>query len=100
MSIPTCFAVYHCIFFIQVAEGSKLPLTQDQLKVNGHSFEARIYAEDPDNNFMPGAGVLKRLVAPTPVENEVRIETGVTEGQLVQLIRNAPDLFLIDETID
>ncbi|XP_075254100.1 methylcrotonoyl-CoA carboxylase subunit alpha, mitochondrial-like isoform X2 [Convolutriloba macropyga] len=67
----------------KVAEGSKLPMTQDQIQVNGHSFEARIYAEDPDNNFMPGAGVLERLVAPQHVPDEVRIETGVTEGDEV-----------------
>lgn len=45
----------------------------------GHAFEARIYAEDPDNNFIPGAGPLLHLSTPDPAE-DVRIETGVRQG--------------------
>jgi len=70
---------------LRVAAGEKLPLTQEQLdKPNGHSFEARIYAEDPDNNFMPGAGGLSHLSTPEPGPN-VRIETGVREGDEVSV---------------
>lgn len=54
-------------------------MTQEDLKLKGHSFEARIYAEDPDSNFMPGAGPLNYLYTPEPSEN-VRIETGVRQG--------------------
>ena len=43
------------------------------------SFEARIYAEDPNNSFMPGAGPLDYLATPEAAE-DVRIETGVREG--------------------
>ena len=38
----------------QIILGEILPVTQDDIKLNGWSFEARIYAEDPDNDFMPG----------------------------------------------
>lgn len=69
---------------IKVAQGEPLPLRQEQLRVNGHSFEARIYAEDPDNNFMPGAGSLVFLRTPTPSE-QVRIDTGVREGDEVSV---------------
>ncbi|KAL1435487.1 hypothetical protein MTO96_000159 [Rhipicephalus appendiculatus] len=69
---------------IKVAQGEPLPLLQEQLRVNGHSFEARIYAEDPDNNFMPGAGSLVYLRTPTP-SAQVRIDTGVREGDEVSV---------------
>lgn len=54
-------------------------MRQEDLKIEGHAFEARIYAEDPDANFMPGAGHLSRLFTPQP-SADVRIETGVLEG--------------------
>ena len=41
---------------LRAAAGEKLPVTQEELKLSGWSFEARIYAEDPNNSFMPGAG--------------------------------------------
>ena len=49
---------------LRVAAGEKLPVTQDDIKLNGWSFEARIYAEDPDGGFMPGAGPLLHLSTP------------------------------------
>ncbi|XP_054719862.1 methylcrotonoyl-CoA carboxylase subunit alpha, mitochondrial-like [Uloborus diversus] len=69
---------------LQVASGEKLPLSQEELKLNGHSFEARIYAEDPENNFMPGAGPLLNLFVPQS-NNNVRIETGVRPGDEVSV---------------
>ena len=54
-------------------------------RLNGWSFEARIYAEDPDNGFMPGAGPLLHLSTPKPQENLVRIETGVRQGDEVSV---------------
>ena len=75
-----CIHVSVCVsWWHQVAAGEHLPIRQDQLSVNGHAFEARIYAEDPDNNFMPGAGPLYYLAAPTP-QRDLRIETGVRQG--------------------
>jgi len=69
---------------LRVAAGEKLPVTQDDIKLNGWSFEARIYAEDPDGGFMPGAGPLLHLSTPQPSEN-VRIETGVRQGDEVSV---------------
>ncbi len=46
----------------------------------GHALEARVYAEDPDNGFLPGSGLIKILREPKRVEGRVRIDTGVREG--------------------
>ncbi|XP_074593532.1 methylcrotonoyl-CoA carboxylase 1 [Brevipalpus obovatus] len=68
---------------IRIARGEPLPLTQKQIRLSGHSFEARIYAEDPDNNFMPGAGKVDKMFLPMSEEN-VRVETGLrAEGDQV-----------------
>lgn len=64
---------------IRIAGGEPLPVTQDQIIRKGHAFEARIYAEDPKNGFLPGAGPLEHLSTPPPNEF-VRVETGVREG--------------------
>ena len=66
---------------LRVAAGEPLPLNQSQIKLNGHSFEARIYAEEPGNNFLPGAGPLRYLATPQP-SSDVRIETGKPEYKL------------------
>uniref|UniRef100_A0A6Q2XTH3 Methylcrotonoyl-CoA carboxylase 1 (alpha) n=1 Tax=Esox lucius TaxID=8010 RepID=A0A6Q2XTH3_ESOLU len=63
---------------LRVAAGERLPLLQDEIKLMGHSFEARIYAEDPNNDFLPGAGPLLHLSTPQADEC-TRIETGVRE---------------------
>lgn len=41
---------------LRVADGEKLPKAQEELSINGHSFEVRIYAEDPQNDFLPATG--------------------------------------------
>jgi 3-methylcrotonyl-CoA carboxylase alpha subunit len=61
---------------LRVAYGEPLPLTQDQLNINGHAIEARIYAEDPANEFLPAAGKLWWLTQPEQSEH-VRVDTGV-----------------------
>lgn len=67
---------------LQVANGETLPLTQDQLSIEGHSFEARIYAEDANNEFLPTTGDLNFLQ--TPKQNShVRVDTGVVQGDQV-----------------
>ncbi|XP_077462528.1 methylcrotonoyl-CoA carboxylase subunit alpha, mitochondrial [Stigmatopora argus] len=67
---------------LRVAAGERLPLLQDDIMLRGHSFEARIYAEDPNNDFLPGAGPLLHLSTPPP-DQHTRIETGVREGDEV-----------------
>ncbi|KAF2725353.1 hypothetical protein K431DRAFT_101162 [Polychaeton citri CBS 116435] len=71
---------------ILVAEGGKLPLTQEEVEVRiaerGHAIEARIYAEDPSMNFIPSTGMLIHLRTPTPTES-VRIDAGFVQGDEV-----------------
>ncbi|ESO97880.1 hypothetical protein LOTGIDRAFT_103911 [Lottia gigantea] len=69
---------------LRVAAGEKIPKTQKELKLKGHAFEARIYAEDPNSNFMPGAGPLLHLSTPNPTD-DIRIETGVRQGDEVSV---------------
>ena len=61
---------------IRVAEGEPLPFKQDALRVNGHAVEARIYAEDPERDFLPSIGKLVHLRFP----EAARVDTGVAEG--------------------
>jgi len=69
---------------LRVAAGENLPKTQDQLVLTGHAFEARIYAEDADNDFLPATGKLTLLKTPIESEN-VRIDTGVRQGDDVSV---------------
>ncbi|ESP92158.1 MULTISPECIES: acetyl/propionyl/methylcrotonyl-CoA carboxylase subunit alpha [Pseudoalteromonas] len=64
---------------IRVANNERLPLSQAQISLQGHSFEARIYAEDPEENFMPYSGTLAHLSFPK-AQRGVRIDTGVQQG--------------------
>jgi len=69
---------------LRVAAGELLPKRQDQLTIHGHAFEARIYAEDANNDFLPATGKLSLLK--TPVESKhVRIDTGVRQGDEVSV---------------
>lgn len=71
---------------IAVAEGRKLPLTQDEvearIQVRGHAIEARIYAENPDKGFIPDSGKLLHVRLPAATE-DIRIDTGFIEGDTV-----------------
>ncbi|MBI2381005.1 MAG: acetyl/propionyl/methylcrotonyl-CoA carboxylase subunit alpha [Gammaproteobacteria bacterium] len=67
-----------------VASGEPLPLAQDELCINGHAFEVRVYAEDPDQDFLPATGQLKHLRTPK-TSKFVRIDTGVREGDSVSI---------------
>nr|CAG4641521.1 EOG090X02EP [Eurycercus lamellatus] len=69
---------------LRVAAGEPLPRMQSDIVLNGHAFEARIYAEEPKNNFLPGAGPLTYLTTPKP-SSDVRIETGVSQGDEVSV---------------
>ncbi|OMJ28266.1 Methylcrotonoyl-CoA carboxylase subunit alpha, mitochondrial [Smittium culicis] len=84
---------------IEVASGNRLLKTQEGLSANGHAFEARIYAESPENEFLPDIGNL--VFMKTPVESQnVRIETGVKQGDdisvyydpmIAKLVVHGPD---------
>ena len=67
---------------LRVANGEDLPKQQDELSMSGHSFEARVYAEDPNNEFLPTAGLLETLKTPDETDH-VRVDTGVLEGDEV-----------------
>jgi len=69
---------------IRVAGGEALPCAQEELSIHGHSFEARIYAEDPDKDFLPATGVLRHLRPPAEGPH-VRVETGVLEGDAISI---------------
>jgi 3-methylcrotonyl-CoA carboxylase alpha subunit len=71
---------------LRVASGEKLPLAQEQLRINGHAIEARICAESPDNNFLPATGTLHVYGKPICTSFErgaVRIDDGVREGDTI-----------------
>ena len=67
---------------LRVAFGEKLPLKQDEIRLNGHAIEARVYAENPQKNFMPSVGQIKTWR--TPAEDEgLRIDAGYRSGDAV-----------------
>ncbi|MCK6641367.1 MAG: acetyl-CoA carboxylase biotin carboxylase subunit [Bacteroidia bacterium] len=63
---------------IQVARGEKLSFSQSDLKINGHSVEIRVYAEDPTNNFLPDIG--KLVTYRRPQGTGIRVDDGLEEG--------------------
>jgi propionyl-CoA carboxylase alpha chain len=68
---------------LRVANGEKLPLTQDEVQRNGWAIESRLYAEDPYRNFLPSTGRLTRYRPPAESASDtlvVRNDTGVFEG--------------------
>ncbi len=81
---------------LRVAAGEALPVSQDQLSIRGHAFEARIYAENPDKGFLPATGQLSHLAQPFAVEFRrnlddnsfhdaapVRIDAGIRAGDAI-----------------
>lgn len=69
---------------LRVACGEPLPLQQTQINIRGHAFEARIYAEDPANDFLPVTGQLAFLQPPEESAH-VRVDTGVLQGDEVSV---------------
>ncbi|XP_077987299.1 methylcrotonoyl-CoA carboxylase subunit alpha, mitochondrial-like [Glandiceps talaboti] len=69
----------------QVASGKSLPLKQEEVRLKGHAFEARIYAEDPKKNFIPGAGPLIYHKPPGLLDATIRLDTGVQQGDEVSV---------------
>ncbi|KAF3424710.1 hypothetical protein E2986_09773 [Frieseomelitta varia] len=70
---------------LHVAAGEELPLKQAQINFQGHAFEARIYAEEPRRNFLPGAGKLSYMRIPEANNETIRVETGVREKDEVSV---------------
>jgi 3-methylcrotonyl-CoA carboxylase alpha subunit len=64
---------------LRIASGEPLPLAQDQIALDGHAMEARLYAEDPAHEFLPSTGRLDHLRLPTGV----RVDSGVEEGDRI-----------------
>tara|TARA_R110002050_G_scaffold286088_1_gene436116 strand:- start:72895 stop:74370 length:1476 start_codon:yes stop_codon:yes gene_type:complete len=68
---------------IKVARGEKLSFTQEDLKINGHSIEVRVYAEDPENNFLPDIG--KLATYRLPVGDGIRVDDSMEEGMQIPI---------------
>lgn len=66
---------------IKIAEGKKLSLKQDDIRHSGHAIEARIYAENPNNNFLPEIGKLEKMHY--PLNEGIRWDNGVESGDVV-----------------
>ncbi|WP_018616883.1 acetyl-CoA carboxylase biotin carboxylase subunit [Segetibacter koreensis] len=68
---------------IKIARGEKLSFTQDDLAINGHAVELRVYAEDPLNNFLPSIGTLSTYIKPQG--EGVRVDDGYEEGMQIPI---------------
>ena len=68
---------------IHVAEGKPLTIRQEDLQINGHAIEVRVYAEDPANNFLPDVGTLDTYVRPQG--NGVRVDDGFEQGMVIPI---------------
>ncbi|WP_243409987.1 acetyl/propionyl/methylcrotonyl-CoA carboxylase subunit alpha [Pokkaliibacter plantistimulans] len=66
------------------ATGHPLPLCQEQVQINGHAIEVRVYAEDPDHDFLPATGHIHYLRTP-PTDAHVRVDTGVGQGDDISI---------------
>jgi acetyl-CoA carboxylase biotin carboxylase subunit len=68
---------------IRIARGEELPVSQDELTINGHAIELRVCAEDPENDFLPSTGLLS--VYQPPAGTDVRVDDGYREGMEVPI---------------
>lgn len=66
---------------LRVASGEPLPLTQDELSINGWAMEARLYAENPETGFLPSTGKIEAL--DLPVYTETRVESGIADEGVI-----------------
>jgi len=69
---------------ITIAAGHPLRFKQEDIKINGHATELRVYAEDPSRNFLPSIGFLNKYKEPSAHEH-IRIDTGVEEGSEISM---------------
>ncbi|MBE9602110.1 acetyl-CoA carboxylase biotin carboxylase subunit [Pedobacter sp. MC2016-24] len=68
---------------IKIARGERLSYQQEDLQINGHAIELRVYAEDPENNFLPDIGTLQTYN--TPKGNGVRVDDGFEQGMEIPI---------------
>jgi acetyl/propionyl-CoA carboxylase alpha subunit len=68
---------------LEVASGKPLPWSQSDLRQRGHAIEVRVYAEDPDDRFLPQSGTIARYAEPSGPG--VRVDAGVTRGSEIGL---------------
>ncbi|MCP5464404.1 MAG: acetyl/propionyl/methylcrotonyl-CoA carboxylase subunit alpha [Deltaproteobacteria bacterium] len=68
---------------IKVAQGEKLPKTQEQINFCGHAMEARLYAEDPENDFLPATGTIMHLQTSSSAES--RWDSGIKSGDEITI---------------
>ena len=66
---------------LDIACGHPLPVTQDEIQLSGHAIEARLYAEDPANQFMPQTGNILRW--DPPQSEGIRVDSGIVQGQQI-----------------
>ncbi len=69
---------------LRVANHETLPVQQDHIRQEGHAIEVRIYAENPNNQFLPSIGKLHQWVHPE-VGSRLRVDTGINQGDVVQI---------------
>ncbi|RME71162.1 MAG: acetyl-CoA carboxylase biotin carboxylase subunit [Planctomycetota bacterium] len=68
---------------ILIAEGEPLELSQEAVRAEGHAIECRLYAEDPDNEFLPASGTVLRMRVPEVAG--IRVDAGVDDGSVVSV---------------
>jgi len=68
---------------IRIAQGERLPVSQQDIELRGHAIECRVYAEDPDNGFFPSPGKITRLLQPGGPG--IREDCGIYEGWVVPM---------------
>jgi acetyl-CoA carboxylase biotin carboxylase subunit len=68
---------------IKIARGEKLSFKQEDLKINGHAIEVRVYAEDPANNFLPDIGILNTYIRPQGPG--IRVDDGYEQGMEIPI---------------
>src|SRR5215469_16027599 len=68
---------------IRLANGERLPFSQEDIQIRGHAIECRIYAEDPDNNYLPSPGKITLLLSPSGPG--IRRDSGMYEGWTVPM---------------
>lgn len=71
---------------LRIANNEPIPVQQEDLAINGHAIEVRIYAENPDNDFLPSIGLLRHLTFPDHlsfVNAPVRVDSGIRQGDSI-----------------